>query len=54
MELLGHKRAVLWCLISLSPFPQNFKILSTGGDDLKMKGWDVRRGFGSPIFENQR
>jgi diphthamide biosynthesis protein 7 len=25
-----------------------------GGDDLKMKGWDVRQGFDCPIFENRR
>jgi len=29
-------------------------VLFSGGDDLKMKGWDVRRGFDSPIFENRR
>ena len=31
-----------------------FTKLLTGGDDLKMKGWDVRQGFGSPVFENRR
>ncbi|KAI0689612.1 WD-40 repeat-containing protein [Cytidiella melzeri] len=26
----------------------------TGGDDLKMKGWDVRQGFSQPTFVNKR
>ena len=29
-------------------------ILFAGGDDLRMKGWDVRQGFDCPIFENRR
>jgi len=29
-------------------------VLFSGGDDLKMKGWDIRQGFDSPIFENRR
>lgn len=28
--------------------------LFAGGDDLRMKGWDVRQGFDCPIFENRR
>ncbi|KAL7285314.1 hypothetical protein ACG7TL_000409 [Trametes sanguinea] len=27
---------------------------SAGGDDLKMKGWDVRQGGSSPLFVNKR
>ncbi|KIK92315.1 hypothetical protein PAXRUDRAFT_147591 [Paxillus rubicundulus Ve08.2h10] len=29
-------------------------VLYSGGDDLKMKGWDERRGFGQPTFVNKR
>lgn len=29
-------------------------MLFAGGDDLKMKGWDVRQGFDYPTFENKR
>lgn len=32
----------------------NTHVLFSGGDDLKMKGWDSRKGFDSPIFENRR
>jgi len=24
-----------------------------GGDDLKMKGWDIRQGFSRPLFVNK-
>lgn len=27
---------------------------SEGGDDLKMKAWDVRQGFTQPLFVNKR
>ena len=26
----------------------------SGGDDLTMKGWDIRQGFTQPIFTNKR
>ncbi|KAJ7630947.1 WD40-repeat-containing domain protein [Roridomyces roridus] len=29
-------------------------IIYSGGDDLKLKGWDVRQGFSQPIFTNKR
>jgi len=29
-------------------------VIFSGGDDLKMKGWDVRQGFDRPTFENRR
>ncbi|KAF9229278.1 WD-40 repeat-containing protein [Gyrodon lividus] len=29
-------------------------VLYSGGDDLKMKGWDERQGFDQPIFVNKR
>ncbi|KAK7694654.1 hypothetical protein QCA50_001841 [Cerrena zonata] len=29
-------------------------IIYSGGDDLKMKSWDVRIGFGQPVFTNKR
>jgi diphthamide biosynthesis protein 7 len=29
-------------------------IIYSGGDDLKMKGWDVRQGFSHPFFVNKR
>jgi len=29
-------------------------IIYSGGDDCKMKGWDIRQGFGQPIFINKR
>ncbi|KZT02717.1 WD-40 repeat-containing protein [Laetiporus sulphureus 93-53] len=29
-------------------------IVYSGGDDLKMKGWDIREGFTQPIFTNKR
>jgi len=28
--------------------------ISTGGDDCKMKGWDIRQGFDQPTFVNKR
>lgn len=34
--------------------PEKLVTMLTGGDDLKMKGWDSRKGFDSPIFENRR
>ncbi|KXN90029.1 Diphthamide biosynthesis protein 7 [Leucoagaricus sp. SymC.cos] len=32
----------------------NTNVLYTGGDDLKLKTWDVRCGFDSPIYVNHR
>ncbi|OBZ79821.1 Diphthine methyltransferase [Grifola frondosa] len=32
----------------------NTNIVYSGGDDLKMKGWDVRQGFSQPTFVNKR
>lgn len=32
----------------------NTNIIFSGGDDLKMKGWDARQGFKSPTFVNKR
>jgi diphthine methyl ester acylhydrolase len=29
-------------------------ILYTGGDDLKMKGWDIRQSLSQPTFVNKR
>ncbi|KAH7883581.1 WD40-repeat-containing domain protein [Phlebopus sp. FC_14] len=29
-------------------------VVYSGGDDLKMKGWDTRQGFNHPIFINKR
>jgi len=29
-------------------------VIYSGGDDLKMKGWDIREGFSQPIFTNKR
>ncbi|KAI0348058.1 WD-40 repeat-containing protein [Trametopsis cervina] len=29
-------------------------VIYTGGDDLKMKGWDVRQGFSQPTYVNKR
>ncbi|KAF8898734.1 WD40-repeat-containing domain protein [Infundibulicybe gibba] len=29
-------------------------IYSVGGDDLKFKSWDIRQGFGQPVFVNRR
>jgi diphthamide biosynthesis protein 7 len=29
-------------------------MLFSGGDDLKLKGWDVRQGFDHPTFVNKR
>ncbi|KII94377.1 hypothetical protein PLICRDRAFT_153974 [Plicaturopsis crispa FD-325 SS-3] len=29
-------------------------IVYSGGDDMKLKGWDVRQGFDSPTFVNKR
>lgn len=33
------------------PFKSYFVL---GGDDLKLKAWDVRQGFESPTFVNRR
>ncbi|EGN99379.1 hypothetical protein SERLA73DRAFT_182338 [Serpula lacrymans var. lacrymans S7.3] len=32
----------------------NTNVIYSGGDDLKMKGWDVRQGFDRPTFVNKR
>lgn len=32
----------------------NACVFVLGGDDLKMKGWDVRQGFEQPTFTNRR
>ncbi|KAI0094898.1 WD40-repeat-containing domain protein [Irpex rosettiformis] len=32
----------------------NTYAIYTGGDDLKMKGWDTRQGFSQPTFVNKR
>ncbi|KAH7930977.1 WD40 repeat-like protein [Leucogyrophana mollusca] len=32
----------------------NSNVVFSGGDDLKMKGWDARLGFEQPIFVNKR
>ncbi|KAJ7092733.1 WD40-repeat-containing domain protein [Mycena epipterygia] len=29
-------------------------VILSGGDDLKLKGWDTRQGFSQPIFTNKR
>ncbi|KAJ7783793.1 WD40-repeat-containing domain protein [Mycena maculata] len=29
-------------------------VIYSGGDDLKLKGWDTRQGFSQPIFTNKR
>jgi diphthamide biosynthesis protein 7 len=35
-------------------FPSQRNInVHVGGDDLKMKAWDIRQGFLSPIFVNK-
>lgn len=57
VELLGHERTFFWYLAWFLYHLQHVYIeatLSAGGDDLKMKGWDVRQGFDCPIFENRR
>jgi diphthine methyl ester acylhydrolase len=28
--------------------------LDEGGDDLKMKAWDIRQGFMQPMFVNKK
>jgi len=47
---------VLFSGIMSIHYLRGFKLTTplAGGDDLKMKGWDVRQGFNCPIFENQR
>ncbi|OJT15835.1 Diphthine methyltransferase [Trametes pubescens] len=32
----------------------NSNVVYSGGDDLKMKGWDIRQGGSSPLFVNKR
>ncbi|KAI0365253.1 WD40 repeat-like protein [Pilatotrama ljubarskyi] len=32
----------------------NTNVVYSGGDDLKMKGWDIRQGGSAPIFVNKR
>ncbi|KAI0639409.1 WD-40 repeat-containing protein [Trametes polyzona] len=32
----------------------NTNVVYSGGDDLKMKGWDIRQGGSQPIFVNKR
>ncbi|KAL1951932.1 hypothetical protein VTO73DRAFT_1081 [Trametes versicolor] len=32
----------------------NTNVVYSGGDDLKMKGWDIRQGGSSPLFVNKR
>ena len=40
------------------PYPMDNWILAffldEGGDDLKMKAWDIRQGFTQPMFVNKR
>lgn len=37
-----------------APERQHLKVCDLGGDDLKLKAWDVRQGFDSPVFVNKR
>ena len=55
LELLGSQRRLLWCVSeggtsSRTPFTTE----TVGGDDLRMKGWDIRQGGAQPLFVNKR
>ena len=58
VELLGYERSFLWYINKSrrSSSPGYFADMApfVGGDDLKMKGWDIRQGFDCPVFENRR
>ena len=53
LELLGHEHNLLR---SASPTPSYVPVnnCDPGGDDLQMKGWDIRQSFDQPMFVNKR
>ena len=53
MELLGYEHNFLWYSTTVPLLPPEFTTMLPGGDDLKMKGWDIRQSFDRPVFENK-
>ena len=54
VELLGYEHNFLWYSTTVPLLPPEFTTMLPGGDDLKMKGWDIRQSFDRPVFENKR
>ena len=55
LGLLEPQCRILWLVLCFHPVCNSSLIPSTtGGDDLKMKGWDIRQGGSQAIFTNKR
>lgn len=52
--LLGYQRRILRSGNSRTLQYLQLMRLASGGDDLKMKGWDIRQGGVQPTFANER
>jgi hypothetical protein len=59
LELLGSQCYIFRSLKIWSPFRRTTEFfwllfLDEGGDDLKLKAWDIRQGFAQPTFVNKK
>lgn len=54
LELLGYQYHLLRSVYFFSIYYLQIINFNLGGDDLKMKAWDIRQGFDQPLFVNKR